>query len=151
MRAWTGLIWLRMRTGGGLSWIWWWAFGFYKIRGISWVAQDMLASQEGLCCMELVFFLHLCSVLSSPINNYVIYVTSLLNYSLFCKILSTRSMSYWKNKMLTPSSLHRYAVLTQQPTTSVHKIDFLWSFNPSTDMIASTKWFHINTQLFFSN
>jgi hypothetical protein len=29
-------------------------FGFHKIRGISQLADDLLASQEGLCSMELV-------------------------------------------------------------------------------------------------
>jgi hypothetical protein len=24
-----------------------------KLRGISWLAEELLASQEGLCCMEL--------------------------------------------------------------------------------------------------
>jgi hypothetical protein len=48
------LIWLRIGTGGGLLCIRLWTFGFHKMRGISWVAQDVLASQEGLCSMELV-------------------------------------------------------------------------------------------------
>jgi hypothetical protein len=52
--AWTGSIWLRIGTGGGLLSIWLWTFGFHKMRGISWVAQDVLASQEGHCSMELV-------------------------------------------------------------------------------------------------
>ena len=26
--------------------------GFYKMRGISWLAANWLASQEGMCCME---------------------------------------------------------------------------------------------------
>jgi hypothetical protein len=30
------------------------AFGFHKMRGISWLAEDLLASQEGLCFMKLV-------------------------------------------------------------------------------------------------
>jgi hypothetical protein len=34
----TGLIWLRIGTGGGLLCIRWWTFGFHKMRGISWVA-----------------------------------------------------------------------------------------------------------------
>jgi hypothetical protein len=51
----TGLIWLRTGTGGGLLCIRWWTFGFHKMRGISWVAEDILASQEGLCSMELVY------------------------------------------------------------------------------------------------
>jgi hypothetical protein len=36
--AWTGLIWLRIGTGGGLLWIRWWTFGSHKMRGVSWVA-----------------------------------------------------------------------------------------------------------------
>jgi hypothetical protein len=32
-------------------------FGFHKTRGISWLADDLLASQEGLCSMELVSYL----------------------------------------------------------------------------------------------
>jgi hypothetical protein len=31
-------------------------FGFHKMRGISWVAWDVLASQEGLCSMELLSY-----------------------------------------------------------------------------------------------
>jgi hypothetical protein len=45
--AWTGSSWLRIRTG--------WAlvnavipFGFRKMRGISWLAKYLLASQERL-------------------------------------------------------------------------------------------------------
>ena len=52
--AWTGLIWLRTGTvegtceygnehGGG---------GLHKMRGVSWLAENRLASQEGLCFME---------------------------------------------------------------------------------------------------
>jgi hypothetical protein len=50
--AWTGSIWLRIWTGGELLWMRLWTFGFHKMRGIFWVAQDVLASQEGLCYME---------------------------------------------------------------------------------------------------
>jgi hypothetical protein len=53
--AWTGSIWLRIGTGGGLLWRRWWTFGFHKMRGISWVAEDVLGSQEGLCSMAQVF------------------------------------------------------------------------------------------------
>jgi hypothetical protein len=55
--AWTGSIWLRIGTGGGLLWIQWWTFGLHKMRGISWVAEGVLASQEGLCSMEWVIIL----------------------------------------------------------------------------------------------
>jgi hypothetical protein len=50
-RAWTGLICFRMGTGGWLLWMWEWTFGFHEMQRISWLAEDMLASQ-GLCCME---------------------------------------------------------------------------------------------------
>ena len=52
-RAWTGSIWLRIGTGGWLLCIRLWTFEFHKMRGISWVAEDVSASQEGLCSMEL--------------------------------------------------------------------------------------------------
>jgi hypothetical protein len=29
-------------------------FGFHKMRKISWLPENQLASQEGLCCMEMV-------------------------------------------------------------------------------------------------
>jgi hypothetical protein len=52
--AWTGLIWLKIGTGGGLLWMRLWTFGFHKMREISWLAENLLASQAGLCCKELV-------------------------------------------------------------------------------------------------
>ena len=52
--AYNGSIWLRIGTGGGLLRIRWWTFGFHKMRWICWVTEDVLASQEGLCSMELV-------------------------------------------------------------------------------------------------
>jgi hypothetical protein len=57
--AWTGLSWLRIETYGGLLWMRQWTSGFHKIRGICWLAEKLLASQEGLCCMELVRLVYL--------------------------------------------------------------------------------------------
>jgi hypothetical protein len=42
----TGLIWLRIGTGGGCFWMLQWTVWLYKMRRISWVAKDLLASQE---------------------------------------------------------------------------------------------------------
>ena len=36
----TGWSWLRIGTDGGHLWIWWWTFGFHKVRGISWLAAE---------------------------------------------------------------------------------------------------------------
>jgi hypothetical protein len=52
--AWTGLIWLRIETSCGLLQIWLWTSWFYNMWGISWLAVELLASKDGLCCMELV-------------------------------------------------------------------------------------------------
>jgi hypothetical protein len=49
--AWTGLIWLRIDTGGGLFWMRQWTFGFHKIRGNPWQAVELLASHDRLCSM----------------------------------------------------------------------------------------------------
>jgi hypothetical protein len=46
--VWTGSMWLRIGTSGGLLWTWWWTFGFLKMLGSSWVAAQLAASQEGL-------------------------------------------------------------------------------------------------------
>ena len=50
----TGSLWLGIGTGVRHLWIRKWTFGFHKIHGISWLANDLLASQEGLCSVELV-------------------------------------------------------------------------------------------------
>ena len=57
--AWTRLIWLKISTGGGRMSILWWTFGFRNMQGISWLAEDLLASQEGLCSMGVSFFISL--------------------------------------------------------------------------------------------
>jgi hypothetical protein len=51
-KVWSWFIWIKIRTVGGSLWMWWWTFGFHEMRGISWLAEDLLASQGGLCCME---------------------------------------------------------------------------------------------------
>jgi hypothetical protein len=44
--VWSGLIWLRMRTSGRLLWTRQWTFVLHKRRGISWLAEEVLASHE---------------------------------------------------------------------------------------------------------
>jgi hypothetical protein len=52
--VWTGLGWLRIEIGGGHLWMRQWTLGLHKMRGIYLLAENRLASQEGLCCMEWV-------------------------------------------------------------------------------------------------
>jgi hypothetical protein len=47
------LLRLRIGTGGRLLWMRWWTFGFRKMRGVSWLGEELLAYQEGLCYVEL--------------------------------------------------------------------------------------------------
>jgi hypothetical protein len=50
--VWTGSSWLRMATGGGHCDCGNKPSGSITMRGISWLAANQLASQEGLCSME---------------------------------------------------------------------------------------------------
>jgi len=43
-RTCSGLMWPRIETSGGLLWKQQWTFGFHKMRGISWLAVELLAS-----------------------------------------------------------------------------------------------------------
>jgi hypothetical protein len=52
--AWTGFICLRTVMGGGLLWMRSWKSGILKIPGISWLVEELWASQEGHCSIELV-------------------------------------------------------------------------------------------------
>ena len=45
--AWSGLMWVRLGTGGGHLLMRWWIYEFHGIEWISWVAENLLASQEG--------------------------------------------------------------------------------------------------------
>jgi hypothetical protein len=46
-------VWPSAGFFGGPLWTRWWTVGFRKMRGISWPARRLWASQEGLCSMEL--------------------------------------------------------------------------------------------------
>ena len=52
--VWTGSSWLRIGTGGKHLWMRYWIFGVYKMQRVSWLAANLLVSQEGLCSMEKV-------------------------------------------------------------------------------------------------
>jgi hypothetical protein len=52
IRTWTGLTWLRIGTDIGLLWMRWRTFVFDKMPIISWLAEELLASQEWLYCMK---------------------------------------------------------------------------------------------------
>jgi len=53
----------------------WWTFEFHTMRGISWLAQDMLAFQEEHCSMEFVVY---CSLILTRSSMYRLEVTHYL-------------------------------------------------------------------------
>jgi len=44
--TWTSLTWFKTGTSGRLLWTRWWTFGFNKILWVSWLADELLASQN---------------------------------------------------------------------------------------------------------
>jgi len=55
-----GIIWLRVGASGGLLWARSWTFGFRKLRGISWLAVELAASEERLGSIEIKQWLSVC-------------------------------------------------------------------------------------------
>jgi hypothetical protein len=53
-KVWTGFICFRIGTSGRLLWRRQWTFGFHKRLRTSWLAEWLLASQEGLCPIDIV-------------------------------------------------------------------------------------------------
>ena len=54
LKKWTELMWLRVGINGKLLWTRQWTFGFYNVLGVSWLAAELLASQERLCSADFV-------------------------------------------------------------------------------------------------
>jgi hypothetical protein len=52
--VWTGFIWCRIQVIGRFFWKKKLTFGFHKMLWISWVAKQLLVSQEGLSSMKFV-------------------------------------------------------------------------------------------------
>jgi hypothetical protein len=52
-KMWTGCIWLRIGTTGGLLWTWSWTFSSHKRREISWLTQWLSLPQERFCFKKL--------------------------------------------------------------------------------------------------
>jgi hypothetical protein len=55
--VWIGLKWLIIETGGRLLWTRYWTFGFHKMLGSSWVAEQLVAPQEGLSSVSKYYVL----------------------------------------------------------------------------------------------
>jgi hypothetical protein len=67
----TGSDWLRIGAGGRHLWMRYWTFRFHKMCRISWLAENRLASQEGLGSMEWVseFLLNNVTTKTTQLNN----------------------------------------------------------------------------------
>ena len=67
---WTGLIWLRTGTDGGLLCMWEWIFGFHIMWGISLRSEDMLDAQERLFRMDIYIYIYI------YIYQYTVFIVS---------------------------------------------------------------------------
>jgi hypothetical protein len=125
----TGLIWLRIGTGGRLLCIRWWTFGFHKMRGISWVAQGVLASQEGLCSIFLFFmFLLLLLWFSFLIPNFFFILLTL--YGIFLALLFLSNLFTIDLVILGAFRKMRKATISfvcPHETTRLPLEEFLWN------------------------
>jgi hypothetical protein len=99
--VWTGLIWLRTGTGGGLLW----TFGFHKMMESSWVAAQLAASQEGLSSMNLVIRSMFC--VRQELNLSMIFtLISWFNVLKACIVHSRRREGHRKQMhVISPSLL----------------------------------------------
>jgi len=119
---WTGLCWCRIGTVGGSLWVRYRTFGFREMRGISWLAANQLASQEGLCTVEWVR-IFLCTL---PLCN----TSSLtLSIQLIFSILIKHHIS----------KLSRYFWSTVRSVRFYRKFN-LHSSNLDRDNVQSCKW-----------
>ena len=57
-------------TNDELLWTRWWTFGLHKLQEISWLLEDMLVSQVGLCSTQLLINVHLWLRLPSGLFHY---------------------------------------------------------------------------------
>ena len=84
-RAWTELIWLRTGTSSRLLWTQSWTFGFRKAWVIYQLAEELLTSQECLCCMHLISWLFRKRKYSQDLDLWHSFVT-------FCWLANVKSI-----------------------------------------------------------
>ena len=65
-----------------LLWTRQWTFGFHKMRGISWLAEELSVCQEGLCCMDLVIMQYYS--LSTRRTEKIFKVLQIKRYAILC-------------------------------------------------------------------
>jgi hypothetical protein len=88
--GWDGINWIDVvhdRDSGGLLWTRYWSSRFHKMRGSSWVAAQLAASQEGLSSM------------SEWVKECVLWSSLFLNclrYHSISSMLNVNKSKYWK-------------------------------------------------------
>jgi hypothetical protein len=118
-------------------WIWYWTLKFCKRQGISWIAEQLIAFQKGLCSKEVARFSHLWP--SRLYSNFVIilcgsYVcdTFLKYFTSFCYCLGIVSTmlvhvlttAYYRNKHLYVPSV--FIILLLASWHPWNLCDFFW-------------------------
>ena len=88
--AWTGLTWLWIGTGGRLLWTRYWTFGFLKMRGNSWLAENSLAFHE-----RLFYGVNYPSSYFTFYKNTLTKLVHFSNVSYIHVILGFKKWRYW--------------------------------------------------------
>jgi hypothetical protein len=88
-KVWAGCIWFRIEASGGLLWTWCWTFGFHKRRGLSWLDEWLLDSQERLCSLELV--IHQLHLIFQEMWTGQCYIAFLVIYNVKKRLILRRS------------------------------------------------------------
>jgi len=114
---WTGFIWVMTGSCGRLLCRWLWTFGFHIRWGICWLTERLLASQEGLCFIELVYLTTLsdfrennwedtANILTSILKTMTNTETKSININGCCEFLLT-----WSEREIERMSEHLYKVM----------------------------------------
>ena len=108
MEAWSGLVWLRIGTGGRLFLTRWWTFAFHIMQQSSWLAEDPLASQEGLLlrgvsCGIISYCHYVLFIMAvSWLQSLAEWVRHFLRFLISCKVISVAAQ--WSREQTTSFS-----------------------------------------------
>jgi len=93
-------IWLTIGSSGGVSWIQKLTFGFQKGQKLSWLAEQLSASEEGLCSMQLVLYKVILKFPNWPPGARTANGTALCHYMLLYRYSASQSSEFCRHNPL---------------------------------------------------
>jgi hypothetical protein len=119
---WTVLVWLRIRTGGEVLWIWYWTFGSYKMLRNYRVSQQLgisrvvLISMESVICLNASKFHHHSAISSTANIHRASAIVSCSSRRLFQSHWFLSRYPFWSPKSMTSlgSMYRQFAKITSE-------------------------------------